>query len=146
MARGEQQTRQTKTEDRCSYHTWSVESNQNSSSKTIIEVKVRVRMDAAAAGHVMIEVMLPRVKLERMTAPKKFVAASCEHVRDLGEKTIPFETDEGDSQMQNIQVKSLISTQKVVRAGNIVVLDEKSPHVRNIRDGTMIKLDVNNGL
>ena len=31
--------------------------------------------------------------------------------------------------------------QKVVRAGNIVVLDEKSPHLRNIRDGTIIKMD-----
>ena len=36
--------------------------------------------------------------------------------------------------------------QKVVRIGNIVVLDEKNPHIRNIRDGTVIKLDVNNGV
>ena len=35
---------------------------------------------------------------------------------------------------------------KVVRAGNIVVLDEKNPHIRNTRDGTVIKLDVNNGV
>ena len=43
-------------------------------------------------------------------------------------------------------VKLLISMQKVVRAGNIGVLNEKNPHVRNIRDGTMIKMDVNNGV
>ena len=36
--------------------------------------------------------------------------------------------------------------QKVVRAGNTVVLDEKNPHFRNIRDGTVIKLDVSNGV
>ena len=36
--------------------------------------------------------------------------------------------------------------QKVVRAGNIVVLDEMNPHIRNTRDGTVIKLDVNNGV
>ena len=52
--------------------------------------------------------------------------------------------------MHNIQstsvVKPLISMHKVFRAGNIVVLDEKNPHVRNTRDGTMIKLDVNNGV
>ena len=36
--------------------------------------------------------------------------------------------------------------QKVVRAGNIVVLDERNPHIRNARDGTMIKLDANNGV
>ena len=43
-------------------------------------------------------------------------------------------------------VKPLISIQKVVRAGNVVVLDEKNPHIRNIRDGTTIKLDANNGV
>ena len=36
--------------------------------------------------------------------------------------------------------------QKVVRAGNVVVLDEKNPHIRNIRDDTVIKLDVNSGV
>ena len=36
--------------------------------------------------------------------------------------------------------------QKVVRAGHIVVLDEKNPHIRNTRDGTVIKLDVHNGV
>ena len=43
-------------------------------------------------------------------------------------------------------VKPLIPMQKVVRAGNTVVLDEKYPHIRNIRDGTVIKLDVSNGV
>ena len=43
-------------------------------------------------------------------------------------------------------VKPLISMQMVVRAGNIVVLDEKNPHIRNFRDGTVIKLDVNSGV
>ena len=43
-------------------------------------------------------------------------------------------------------VKPLISMQKVVRAGNVVVLDERNPHIRNTRDGTVIKLDVNNGV
>ena len=32
----------------------------------------------------------------------------------------------------------------VVQAGNIVVLDVKNPHIRNIRDGTVFKLHVNN--
>ena len=35
---------------------------------------------------------------------------------------------------------------KVVQAGNVVVLDERKPHVRNNRDGTVVKLDVNNGV
>ena len=52
--------------------------------------------------------------------------------------------------MQKIQsanvVKPLISTRKVVQAGNVVVLDEKNRHIRDNRDGTVIKLDVNNGV
>ena len=34
----------------------------------------------------------------------------------------------------------------VVRARNTVVIGEKNPHIRNTRDGIMIKLDVNNGV
>ena len=30
-----------------------------------------------------------------------------------------------------------------MQAGNVVVLDEKNPHVRDNRYGTVIKLDVN---
>ena len=37
-------------------------------------------------------------------------------------------------------VKPLISIQNVVRVGNVVVLDEKNPHIPNFRDGTTIKL------
>ena len=43
-------------------------------------------------------------------------------------------------------VEPLISMRKVVQAGNVVALDEKNPHIRNNRDGTVIRLDVNNGV
>ena len=43
-------------------------------------------------------------------------------------------------------MKPLISMRKVVEAGSVVVLDEKNPHIRNNRDGTVIKLDGNNGV
>ena len=43
-------------------------------------------------------------------------------------------------------MKSLMSMRKVVQAGNVMVLDEKNPHIRNNRDGTVIKLDVNSGV
>ena len=52
-------------------------------------------MDSGAAGHVMPETMFPHVKLERKTSPKKFVAANGEQIKDLGEKNIPFKTNEG---------------------------------------------------
>ena len=40
-------------------------------------------------------------------------------------------------------VKSWILMRKVVQAGNVVVLDEKNPHIRHNRGGTVFKLDVN---
>ena len=43
-------------------------------------------------------------------------------------------------------VKPLISMRKVVQAGNVKVLDEKNPRIRNNRDGIVIKLDVNSGV
>ena len=55
----------------------SVVISHKSSSKKIVHVKdrrvkVSVTMDSGAAGHVMLETMFPRVKLERTTSPKKF--------------------------------------------------------------------------
>ena len=130
----------------------SVENSHNSNSKKIIEVmdrwvKVRVTTDSGAAGHVMPEGMFPLVKFERKTSPKIFVAAIGEQITDLGEKTGPFTTNEGIQRCVTFRsasvVEPLISMQKVVRVGNLVVLTEKNPHLRNIRDGTMIKMDVN---
>ena len=43
-------------------------------------------------------------------------------------------------------VKPIIPMRKVVQASSVVVLDESNPHIRNLRDGTTIKLDVNNGV
>ena len=69
------------------------------------------------------------------------MAANGEQIKDLGEKNIPFKTNEGIQRCITFRsanvVKPLISVQKVVRAGNVVVLDEKNPHIRNTRDGTV---------
>ena len=125
-------------------------------SKEVVEmkdkwVKVRVTKDSGAAGHVMPETMFPHVKLERKTSPKKFVAENGEQIKDLGEKNIPFKTNEGIQRCITFRSAECCQTshfnaKKVVRAGNVVVLDEKNPHIRNTRDGTVIKLDVNNGV
>ena len=40
-------------------------------------------------------------------------------------------------------MKLLFSMRKVAQAGNVVVLDEDNPHIRDNRDGA---LDVNNGV
>ena len=79
----------------------SVENSHNSSSKKISEVKdiwvkVRVTMDYGVAAHLMLGGMFPRVKLERKTSPKRFVAANDVQIRDVGDKR-------GDSKMHNIQ-------------------------------------------
>ena len=56
------------------------------------------------------------------------MAANGEQIKDLGEKSIAFKTNDGVQRCiafsANV-VKLLISMQKVVRAGNTVVLDEK---------------------
>ena len=65
----------------------------------------------------MLETMFPHVKLERKTTPKKFVKTN-----EGIQRCVTFRS-------ANV-VKPLISMQKV--------------HIRNIRDGTVIKLDVSN--
>ena len=104
----------------------SVGSSHNSKTKEIIEVKhrwVNVRVTMDSAGHVMPDTVFPRVKLERKTSPKKFVAANGEQIRDLGEKKIPFKTNEGIQKCITLRsasvVKPLISMHKVVRAENV---------------------------
>ena len=113
-------------------------------------MKVRVTMNSGGAGHVMPETMFPRVKLQRKTSPKTFVAANGEQIRGLGEKRIPLKTNEGIQRCITFRsasvVKPLMSMQKVVRAGNVVVLDERNPHIRSIRDRTTTKLDENSGV
>ena len=52
-------------------------------------------MDTGAAGHVMLTEMFPRVKLDRTSTTKKFVAANGEKIKDVGEKIIPFKSFEG---------------------------------------------------
>ena len=78
----------------------SVENCHSFSAKKVVEVKdkwlkVRVTMDSGAAGHVMPETMFPRVRLERKMSPKKFVAANGPQIKYVGEKKIPFKTNEG---------------------------------------------------
>ena len=85
------------------------------------------------------------MRVHKHNAPKRFVAAKGEHIRNRGEKTIPFKTSEGIHRCITFRsasvVKPLISIRKVVQAGNVVVLDEKNSHIRNTRDGTTIKLE-----
>ena len=67
----------------------------------------------------------------------------------LGEQTITFKTIEGIQRCIHFRSASVVKTDisiKIVRAGNIVVLDENIEHIRNTRDGTTIKLGVNSGV
>ena len=80
-------------------------------------------MDSGPVGHLMPEAIVPRVKVERKTSPKKFVAANGEQIRDLGEKNIPFKTKEGVQRCMTFRsasvVKHFVLMQKVVRTRNI---------------------------
>ena len=133
----------------------SVENNSRASSREVVEVEdnsvnIGATMDTGAAGHVMAAEMFPRVKLDRTSTKKKFVAANGEKIEDLGETTIPFKSIKGVYRCIKFRganvVKPLMSMRKVMQADKVVVLDEKNPHSRNTRDGTVIKLDVNNGV
>ena len=123
---------------------------QGKSKSKTIGVNIRATTDTGAAGHVMPPEMSPRVKLDRTSTTMKFVAANGGTIEDLGERTIPFKSVEGARRSTKFRsanvVKPLISMRKVVQAGNVVVLDEKTPHIRNNRGDTVIKLDVNNGV
>ena len=91
----------------------SVDSSHNSKAKETIEgkdrwVDVRVTMDSGAARHGMPETMFPRVKLERKTSPNKFVAATGEQIRDMGEKKIPLKTNQGNQMCMMFRSASVV--------------------------------------
>ena len=116
----------------------SVENNSCASPTKVIEVKdnwanIRATLDTGAAGHVMPAEMFPRVKADRTSTTKKFVASNGERTKDSGEKTIPFKSVEGVHGCMKFRsasvVKPLISMRKVEQTGNVVVLNEKNPHI-----------------
>ena len=78
--------------------------------------------------------VFPLLKLERKSAPKKFVASNGEQIGDLGKKTIPFKTNEDIHRcipFRSASVdKPFTSMQKVLRSGNNLVLEKKIPHFR----------------
>ena len=94
--------------------------------------------------------MFPRVKLNRTSRTQNVVAANEERIKDLGEKTIPFQSVEGVHRRIKFRsanvAKPLISRRKVVQPDNVVVLDERNPHIRNNRDNPVIKLGANSGV
>ena len=74
----------------------SVEHDSCVSPRKVIEVEdnwvnIRATMDTGAAGHVMPAEMFPRVKLDRTSTKKKFVAANGENIEDLSEKNHTIE-------------------------------------------------------
>ena len=75
--------------------------------------------------------IFPCVKLDRKTAPKTLVAANDEQIEDLGEKTIPFKTNDGIHRFTPCRSASVIqllqSMQKVIRAQNTVVQVGENP-------------------
>ena len=132
MARSHQQEIKMKDEEICPrVIVLSVEENSCASPRKVIEVKdkwviIRATVDTGCR-HVMLAEMFPRVKLDRRSATKAFVAANEEKIKDLREKTLPFKSVEGVHRCIKFRnanvVKSLISMRKVVQTGNVVVLD-----------------------
>ena len=94
--------------------------------------------------------MFPRVKLDRTTTNKKFVAANGEKIKYLGEKTLPFKSVEGVHRFKIIQehkrCEALDLNEKGRASWQCRGTGWKNPHIRSNRDGTVFKLDVNNGV
>ena len=144
MARGDQQTKQTKSEE--SQSSVTVERGEQSKFESEEDRGGERQVGESQSYHGL----WSRRSCDARNNVPACLAANGEQIKDLGEKNIPFKTNEGIQRCITFRsanvVKPLISMQKVVRAGNIVVLDEMNPHIRNTRDGTVIKLDVNNGV
>ena len=126
----------------------SVENNSGVPPRKVIKVKDNwVNISATLDTGLHPAEIFSRVTLDRTRTTKRFVAASGDRIKDLVEKTIPFKSVGGVKKIRSaIVVKPLISMRKVVQAGNVVVLNEKNPDIRNNRDGTVIRLDVNSGV
>ena len=134
----------------------SVEGSLILNQKEIIEVKekcvkVKVTMDSGSAGgHVYLKqcshVSNFNVKHRQRHFYQRMVSRSEAWVR----RKLHFKTNEGIHRCITFRsasvVKPLISMQKVFRAGNVVVLDERNTHIRSIRDRTTTKLDMNSGV
>ena len=64
----------------------------------------------------------------------------------MGEKTVPFKSVDGVHRCIKIRSANAVKppnlSEKVVQAGNAVVLVYMNPHIRNNQDGTVIKLDL----
>jgi hypothetical protein len=116
-------------------------------------VRISAGMDSCAAQTVMSRKMFPKMKIEQTEDSKngkEYTAANGGKIRNEGQKIIPFTTVEGQELKMKVQVaevtRMLISASKVAKAGNIVNLDAKNPHVKNIKTGKVTKLRHQNGI
>ena len=87
-------------------------------------------MKGRAARHVILEGMFPRVKRERKTSPKEV----CVWQRMVHKSETWVKRRSHSRQTREFKD----AKHSEVQAGSIEVLDEKNPHIRNTRDGTMI--------
>ena len=92
--------------------------------------------------------MFPRMKIEQTEDSKngkEYTAANGGKIKNEGQKIIPFTTTvEGQELKMKVQIaevtRMLISASKVANAGNIVNLDAKNPHIKNIKTGKETKV------
>ena len=133
----------------------SIENNFGMPPRKVIEVNdswvnIRATMDSGTAEHVIPAEMFLRVKLDRASTTKTFVAANGERIKELGDKTIPFKSAEGVHRCIKFRCASVVKPFDLNEKGHAKwqcrVFDEKNQHIRNNQDGTVIKLDVNNGV
>jgi hypothetical protein len=116
-------------------------------------VRISAGMDSCAAQTVMSRKMFPKMRIEQTEDSKngkEYTAANGGKIKNEGQKIIPFTTVEGQELKMKVQIaevtRMLISASKVANAGNIVNLDAKNPHIKNIKTGKVTKLRHKNGI
>ena len=106
--------------------------------------RITCTMDSGAADHVIPANMMPNVKPKKTGKERKFVTAGGDRIKDEGVKRLKFTTCEKIDRVIDFRaakvMKPFISVAKVIKAGNEVVLNKDNPHIKNEKDGSIIKL------
>ena len=110
-------------------------------------IKITAVADSGTVVSVMPEHLVPFVKTvptEESRAKKKYRGAGGEPIPVLGEKSIEVVTKEGQKKTTTWRIcpvkRPLLSLSQVIAKGHRVQLDEKGPHILNVKTGQKTKL------
>ena len=114
--------------------------------------KIRFTGDSGAVDHVITEKTGRAFNVNETAASKAgigFRAANGTSIKVFGERRLNGVTQDNDGFKMNCQVtdvkKNLASFVKMVKEGNDIVLSQKGSFIKNVKNGKIIKLDLDSG-